>query len=332
MSASDPFGLLAFLHWNHDWNRHHFPEKLLPKAVDQIADLGIRMVRLDILWCDVQLPSGQFDFDRYHNIISLLKERNIDTLGLLQYNKFRVDENNQEIWNHPPENFSEFSNYVSQTVQHFKNQVKHWEIWNEPNLPFYWTGPKDGLKRYSELLKESYLAAKKADSQCLVLNGGLASPVMEDVTNLYQAGAAPFFDILNIHTFFNPISPAVLEDFDHLIKGIRSIMDTNADTNKPIWITEVGCPGLPDGTPQQNWFSGGSMNETQQADWLEIIYERRLHHPSLKKIFWAFYRDLEGEFKDATDYLGIVRNDLTPKPAYWRFKKIIETHNSQCEG
>jgi hypothetical protein len=27
-------------------------------------------------------------------------------------------------------------------VQHYKKEIKQWEIWNEPNI-FFWQGPKD---------------------------------------------------------------------------------------------------------------------------------------------------------------------------------------------
>lgn len=53
--------------------------------------------------------------------------------------------------------------------------------------------------------------------------------------------------------------------------------------------------------------------------------------PRVEKLFWAFYRDTENEFHDATDYLGIVRLDLSPKPAYHRLKKLIKDWKVQEE-
>ena len=316
---------MAFLHWNHDWNGYHFPENLLPKAVQQIKDLGVGFIRMDILWSDVQPEKRKFDFARYDHILSLLKGNNINVLGVLQYNNSILDNDKNEVWNHPPSSFHEFSHYVQETVTHYRNIIHYWEIWNEPNHAVYWAQPKDALKKYSELLKLSYAAAKEANPTCMVLNGGLTTPVAEDVSNLYKQGCRSAFDILNIHTFLNPLSPNRMQEFDDLLGSVRDVMKKNDDLEKRLWITEMGCPGIPKGLPPQNWFAGQSMNEDQQAEWLREIFTHVKKYPFVEKLFWAFYRDLEGEFKDATDYFGLVRKDFSAKPSYRVLKNLIRS-------
>jgi len=91
----------------------------------------------------------------------------------------------------------------------------------------------------------------------------------------------------------------------------------------------MGCPGVPVGVSPQTWFGGGNVSEEEQAAWLERQYALIKKFPSIEKLFWAFYRDTEGEFKDGTDYLGLVRVDLSPKPAFNKFKTLIQ--NYKCE-
>jgi len=321
----NPYGLLAFLHWNHDWNQYHFPESQLQKAVDQIKELGSPMIRLDILWSDVHAGPGQFTFDRYDRLFSLLEKNNISVLTLLHYNKQRVDAQGQKVWNQPPESFEEFAHYVKTAVARYKSYIRYWEIWNEPNLSVYWSKPKDELKTYSHLLEVSYQAAKKADPTCTVLNGGLTAPILEDVTNLYKQGAKPVFDILSIHTFLDPLSTSSLVEFGALLSGTQNIMDANGDQMKKIWITEMGCPGIPKGRPAQRWFAGDSVDEGTQAEWLETIFTKIKTQNRVEKLFWAFYRDTQDEFKDGTDFLGLVRNDFSPKPAFTKYKQLIRS-------
>jgi hypothetical protein len=99
------FGLLAFLNWNNDWNNWHFPENLIDKAALQIRDLGVDIVRTDIVWSDVHAGLHQYNFDRYDRLVSMLSERGLKLLVVLHYNKFRIDEQGREIWCRPPDSF-----------------------------------------------------------------------------------------------------------------------------------------------------------------------------------------------------------------------------------
>ena len=49
--------------------------------------------------------------------------------------------------------------------------VTVWEMWNEPDLPFFWDA---SLSDYARLLKVGYLAAKHADPNAAIMFGGLA--------------------------------------------------------------------------------------------------------------------------------------------------------------
>jgi len=319
--SQDPFGLLAFLSWNDEWNNFHFNPKVLRKAVKQIQDLGVSVVRLDILWSDVHRGRGRFDFTRYDELISLVQNHGIKILALLHYNKSRIIEG-KPVWNHPPDSFEEFADYVYTTVRHYSRWIKHWEIWNEPNHAFYWVAPRDGLKTYSRLLRLSYEAAKRADPECVVLNGGITEPVLQDVKSFYENGARDITDVLAVHTFIDPLASDSKTRFDTLLAGIEKLMNAHDDNKKRIWITEMGCPGIPKGAAQQKWFGGGRVSEEQQAEWLEVQYRIIRDHPRVEKLFWAFYRDTQ-EFKDATDHLGLVTFDLVPKPSYYRMKNLI---------
>ncbi len=320
---TSPYGLLAFLHWNHDWNNWHFPNNMVPRAAKQIKELGVGMVRLDIVWSDIHRGFRQYDFSGYDALIDQLTGQGLTLLVLLHYNKERLDASGKEVWSDPPESLEEFADYVGATVSRYKNKVKHWEIWNEPNHPVYWSKSKDDMKTYVQLLKLAYSAAKKADPDSFVINGGITEPVIEDVRNFYKAGGKNFTDAITIHTFLDPASPNVAATFDAIVDGVQKVMAEFGDADKKIWITEMGCPGVPASAEVKNWWAGKNLSEKQQADWLEKQFGFMKKHPAIEKMFWAFYRDTDGIFKDGVDYFGLVRFDLTPKPAYDRFQRLI---------
>jgi hypothetical protein len=49
--------------------------------------------------------------------------------------------------------------------------VRDWEIWNEPDLSFFWSG---SAADYARLLRVAAIAARQADPQARILFGGLA--------------------------------------------------------------------------------------------------------------------------------------------------------------
>ncbi len=321
---SSLFGLLAFLNWNHDWNDWHFPDELVDKAARQIRELGVDMVRTDIVWSDIHTGLHQYNFDRYDRLISQLHEHGLKLLVVLHYNKLRLDDQGREIWHRPPESFEEFARYVEATVRRYKDRIQAWEIWNEPNHPVYWSAPPDDLRSYCRLLKLSYTAAKNVDPACLVLNGGITADVVTDVRHFYENGGGESTDKLNIHTFFHPTAEDTLHQFNRSISGVLDVMRSHGDSDKKIWITEMGCPGLADPRSVKPWWVGPNTSETEQALWVETIYHMARSHSQIEKLFWAFYRDTGSFFQDGVDYFGLVRHDFTPKPAFHRLKSLIE--------
>ena len=98
-----------------------------------------------------------------------------------------------------PENY--WAYYVNQTVSIYKDHIKIWEIWNEPdytqnhdqvgnwytsppnpNILTHWFGT---IFQYIRLIRITYEVAKKADPNCFVTAGGLGYPEFLDAILRY---------------------------------------------------------------------------------------------------------------------------------------------------
>ncbi len=120
--------------------------------------------------------------------------------------------------------------------------VTHWEIWNEPDLEWFWDG---SLADYARLLKVGYIAAKQADPMANVLFGALANNVnhlsyYEEVLQIFasdsQALAQNYFhDILATHSYFY-----AWQSWYHVYRAAGVMNDFGLD--KPIWLNETGVP------------------------------------------------------------------------------------------
>jgi len=201
-------------------------------------------------------------------------------------------------------------------VKHFKGAVAHWEIWNEPDHPIYWQ-PQDNLEAYARLLKRIYPVLKEADPQCQVLIGGLTNTVSSNLERLYEQAGAESFDIVNIHPFVSPLADRPVEELRRMVDHTRGVMQRYGDGAKPIWVTEIGCPGSAE---NQTWWLGKGLDENRQAEWVASVYAEALRWENVEKIFWAFFRDTQDHFKDAVDHFGLVRHDFTPKAAYAAYR------------
>ncbi len=313
-----PFGVLEFLHWDHSWNNHKYgqPEDL-DKAVSLMRQAGVGWVRLDFLWSDIEPRQGSFEFSKYDRIVRLLTDNGIYILGILHYSADWASGCGK--WNCPPRDNKVFVEYASQVIGRYKDQVKYWELWNEPDSPTYWN-EQDGLKSYCGLLKDVYAAAKRIDPGCKILNGGLANG-LSSVNHLYDNGAKDYFDIMNVHFFQNPLHPGALKAVTAFPDLVYKIMRRNGDGNKKIWITEIGCPGIKPGLATNKWWLGDNPDEEEQASWLSDVYGELLKNAHVEKVFWAFFRDTKKHWDDGVDYFGLVRWDFSPKPAFYTYQK-----------
>lgn len=153
-------------------------------------------------------------------------------------------------WDHSgkgkPRDMTAYRNFVRKLVERYDGDgvddlsglvipIKHWEVLNEPEfqqepLVFFQGTPAD----YLEILKATYEEVKRADSQALVIQGGMAG-MGEASTSFWQAvldlGGGSYFDIANIHSIGHG---------EHLnIPTFKQFLAKNSMENKPIWVTEV---------------------------------------------------------------------------------------------
>lgn len=317
MNLRSPFGVLEFLQWNHQWNNYKYANKEeLKKVVALMKKAGVGFVRFDFSWEDIEPNEGKFDFSKYDTIVDIVTSANIGILGILDYSAPWASVNGQ--WNSPPKDAKLFVNYAVKVIERYKDKVKYWEVWNEPDSYVYWA-EQDELKSYCSLLKNVYVAAKRVDPECKILNGGLANG-LGSVHHLYDHGAKGYFDILNIHFFETPLNPNAIKAVTVYPKLAYKVMSRNGDTQKKIWITEIGCPGVKKGLKVKNWWMGGNPDEHTQASWVKLVFTELLKDKNVGKIFWAFFRDTKNHWNNGIDYFGFIHWDFSRKPSFKAYK------------
>lgn len=248
--------------------------------------------------CGIQMVRLEFDSDSVANLRTLVPvvvQNGIQVLGLL----LRIDL--------APDNEDAWGDWVYSVVNEFKQYIKVWEIWNEPNLDKFFSG-KDPVK-YTNFLKRGYTEAKRADPTCTVLGGSVVfthSIAQNFLEIMYQSGANDYMDALSYHPYCTPYAPDDLSSPNPYIKlaDIRDIMVQNGAGSKKIWITEVGWTANDDGL----------VGEQNQADYLVQALEMAREWGWVETFIIYNWKDSATE---GSSTKGLLRTDLSPKPSFY---------------
>ena len=231
--------------------------------------------------------------------------------------------------NAPPDNLSDYANFVARVAARYRERVRAYVIWNEPNLAREWGGRPPDPEGYVALLRTAYRAIKAADPNALVVSAGLAPTNQRDdealddriyLERMYQAGARAYFDVLGAHPYgfaYPPDDPYGAHDGLNLarLEDLRAIMIRYGDADKPIWATELGWTVEPRG--ENAW---QAVSPEQQAAYLVGAFQRaRRDWPWLELVaVW----NLGGERHPAWRGYSLLDPEGRPRPAYHALRRM----------
>jgi len=271
---------------------------------------GMTWSREEFSWDLIEPVKGTFVWDSYDTALAVAKEKGIGVLGLLAYSAGWARQD-PKAYASPPRDVNDFAAFVYQVVSRYKHQVKHWEIWNEPDSRVFWP-PNPDAAAYTALLKAAYQAAKRADPECQVMPAGLLVGMCHRdnwtyLEEMYKSGAKAAFDIFAWHAYCDPLSPDQ-GGYAERLKKLKAIMAKHGDAGKPIWLTEEGWATMPG--------YARSITETAQAQYLPRAHVPALAVQDVQKYFWFLFRDGGNRESDYEQSYGVLNPDSTPKPAF----------------
>lgn len=166
----------------------------------------------------------------------------------------------------PPNDIAEYENFLTKTVERYKDNIAVWEIENEPDGPC--GGYMDNPQGYLDLFKITSETIKKADPNAKVTNGGTSDVSYHDVKSFWQQffalGGGQYIDYLNTHYDVDRSSNATLSPaaFEEGLAFFNDLMDKNGG-RKPLYITEFGVySGSPSSEPVSQSTQGTGQAQT----------------------------------------------------------------------
>ena len=213
--------------------------------------------------------------------------------------------------------------------------IRHWEIWNEPDWVFFWSG---SVEQYYRLLQVAYIAAKYADPTNTVILGGLATyydpswfprlldAMVADPDQAKRLANNYYLDALAIH-FYSRSADAQ----DHMSRA-RSLLAEHG-LGQPIWVTESGVP-VWDDYPGPTWDPRSPYRSTMEEESAYIVQAHAYAlYNGAEVIFHFQLHDDCGNGPEAHDAYGLFRNaassacypsDSGARPSYRAYQVAAE--------
>jgi hypothetical protein len=319
-AADSPYGI----------NIHAPQGAELAAQLDQARAAGIGWVRIDFIWAAVQPTRNTWDWRVYDAIAAAARKRKIQIYATLAYTPDWATDG-PEITG-VPRDPNDWAAFCFQAAKRYKTTIRTWGLWNEPNLPRFWSGSRAEyvdviLKPGADAIHAANRAARVAGPDLAHLTTGSADWYDWLRETLLEAGDK--LDVITHHLYDSDGSRDVTSKleksttfgsrpslWDAVAPSVREVLKTTGwYRQKPFWLTETGWESGRVSEDVQaagysgllgDWFTGGSSGNGR--DWVNKVF---------------FY-----ELKDGpTDFTwGILRSDGTFKPAYGALKSFARAH------
>lgn len=332
-------------------NPYELNEPELQRALDLAQEAGVNTVSIGVAWWYVA-PQRFPESFRWEPLDLLTEEAGRRGLRLhFQVSgtpdwvhpnlKETVPDAERRVW-YPPQGDQElehFSDFMRNLVGRYGSQVDGYEVWNEPNSEEFWS-PTPDASGYAALLRSTYLSAKEADSEATVVFGGISRNDAGFLNQYYEAAKrypeaeenGYFFDVLDVHPYTEGQSPdwaqggAVVEaangPLDQSFGGIKtmkSAMEQNGDSDKPIFIGEFGY------STADTWME--AVPEYRRALYLKRSYDIVRELPYVLGMSWYAY--IPGS--SVGEEWAILNEDLEPSMTYRALKQATGAESVEAE-
>jgi beta-xylosidase len=187
-------------------------------------------------------------------------------------------------------------------------------LWNEPNNMSHWDRELDpDWSVFAHMAKLAGQAVRAEKRDLLRVMGGISPIDPGFLRKLDEAGALGHVDVVGVHGF--PL------DWNHwqLHEWPQRLAEVRAVTSLPVWVTEVGVSTF--GAEEVQEFG---LRRTAQ---LLSGQSERIHWYSLLDLPRAWpattrHREAEGSSYYRHFYMGLIREDGTPKAALKTFREL----------
>ena len=348
-----PFGINVFLEQEVEAAKRE-------QAVLMAAQAGFQWLRQEFPWEDIEIHAkGDFEdrrhdparsaWEKYDRIVALADHYGMGLIVRISNPPAWSRAEGNEVGSYaPPDSYDDFADFAGAVAERYRGRIRYYQLWNEPNINPEWGVYPTDPEAYTALLKAGATAIRAKDPDAVIIAGALAATIDLDGTTIggrnfsdllflqrmYDAGAAPYFDVMATQGYGLWSGPTDRRMHPRVMnfgrpQFLRDLMVANGDAHKPVWISEMNWNAAPaDIEPRY-----GRVSLEEQAANLPLAYERiRAEWPWLGVAnVWYLKRatDLWEQNRQPEAYFRLLTPDFAPQPVYESVRAYIATLRSE---
>jgi hypothetical protein len=271
---------------------------------DVASNLGISWIRIDFDWFRMEPERGRFEWAETDRVVEKARADGLEILATLAYTPAWASSNpGSPQPSDPPASADFYRDFVRASVTRYRERVRFWQFWNEPNLTDFWRGTREQYR--TSILEAGARTAREVHPGARVVAPGLANvgswrPWFEEAMR-----AKALIDVINHHNYARTGRASIVElRTDGLQPSLRTLMRENEVDDRPFWLTETAR--RTDDGDQPRYYD-------------EILHTLRVE-TWVARLFFFHYWDGPGQGNGG---FGIVNEDLTGKPAYFVLRSVL---------
>jgi polysaccharide biosynthesis protein PslG len=296
------------------------------KDLDMIAAAGLKFIRMDFVWHDIERTKGIYDWSAYDELTSNLKKRGLRALYILDYSNplyENVVDSKDPLTGESrrgiaapchTESVEAFARWAAAAATRYKGNGIIWELWNEPNITFWMPAPD--VAQYLKLVFATCKAVRAADPGAVIIGPATSQVPLPFIESFLSSGIMQHIDAVSVHPYRDYSKPPETASEDYT--KIRELIDRYSAGGKskiPVISSEWGYASATKG-----------ISVSVQASFIVRMQLANL----LYGIPLSIWYDWKNDGKDPGNFehnCGTVTFDLEPKPAY----EAVKTMNSELK-
>ena len=296
---------------------HYEDYESVERAVELLAELGVRHLRTGISWADFYRDRGREWYDWQ---MKALRASGLEVLLSVWHTPPSISEG--DACNAPPKRLQDYADFIDLVITQYGDSFCYLELWNEPNNRLKWDFPKSDprWRKFGEMIgAAAYWATHRGRRTVL---GGMI-PVDHHWLNLMEYyGVLKYIDVVGIHGFPGMWWPGQpnWDWHDHWTGWDGKIAYVAQHAGDcPIWVTETGLA---------TWDLACQRVSKYE---LQVRMLEEAAAAAADRIYWYSLIDLdptreaiEGFHVDENEYhMGLVTSSGTRKPAFDLMKDLM---------
>jgi hypothetical protein len=214
----------------------------VPCAWPDVGFYGWRLWDSSVSWPALEPSSNQWDFATLDSCVVLAEQEGAEVLlplGLSPaWASSRPDEPSAYAPGNaaPPRDLEDWRTYVRTVATRYRGRIRQYEIWNEPNLPRFFSGSASEMLA---LASEAYRILKEVDPENVVVSPSATSGEagLRWLEGYLGQGGRDACDVVGFHFYTGGEPP---ETIRLLAIRARRVLDRTGAGSKPLWNTETG--------------------------------------------------------------------------------------------